>query len=220
MSESFAAPGAQKKQLLILGTVVGVVALAVALFVMMLGGGSGTPGSILAANAAAKSSATAASGPGAYVIPSEYAGNIGHDPFKPVVVEKSGGVGGSGAATHGAAPSSSATASPSPTKTPVVTLTPTPSPTVVILTVTPTATVTVTPSPTGLPTCLDQPDADAGLPWIPRRTLPTCRSWRTARRRLHTVQNGRSSAPIGPVSILTGLDDHAAGTRRRLPPVR
>jgi hypothetical protein len=151
MSESFTAPGAQKKQLLVVGTVFGVLALAAALLLMLLGGGnSSAAGSILAANAAAKSSASASpSGLGPYVIPSQYAGTIGHDPFRPVVVAKIPvASGSSGAATTSTSTSSSA----SPTKAPVVTLTPTPSPTVVIPTATPTATVTVTPSPTGLPT--------------------------------------------------------------------
>jgi hypothetical protein len=155
MSESFTAPGAQKKQLLVAGTVVGVLALAAALLVMLLGGGnSSAAGSILAANAAAKSSASASpSGLGPYVIPSQYAGNIGHDPFRPVVVAKTSAP---GAVSSGPGGTTSTSSSSSPTKTPVVTLTPTPTPTVIIPTVTPTATptatVTVTPSPTGLPT--------------------------------------------------------------------
>jgi hypothetical protein len=158
MSESFTAPGAQKKQLLVVGTVFGVLALAAALCLMLLGGGnSSAAGSILAANAAAKSSASASpSGLGAYVIPSQYAGTIGHDPFKPVVVAKTSAAGGGSSGASGSTTSTSTSSSSSPTKAPVVTLTPTPSPTVILPTVTPTATptatVTVTPSPTGLPT--------------------------------------------------------------------
>jgi cell division septation protein DedD len=153
MSESFTAPGAQKKQLLVVGTVFGVLALAAALVLMLLGGGnSSAAGSVIAANAAAKSKSASASpsGLGAYVIPSQYAGNVGHDPFKPVVVAKVPVASGS----SGGAATTSTSSSPSPTKTPVVTLTPTPTPTVIIPTptATPTATVTVTPSPTGLPT--------------------------------------------------------------------
>jgi hypothetical protein len=152
MSESFTEPGAHRGQLLTGGAVVGVVALAAALGVMFLGGGGSGAGSILAANAAAKSSALASpSGLGSYAVPSTYAGIIGHDPFKPVVVEKttvaSAGVSGSAGST--ALATGTPTRTPTPTVIVVPTLTPTAAPTV---TPTATATVTVTPSPTGLPT--------------------------------------------------------------------
>jgi hypothetical protein len=160
MSESFTAPGAQRKQLLVVGIVVAVFALAAMLCLMFLGGGKSTAGSpILGANAAAKSSAAPQNPLGVYAIPAQYAGGLGHDPFKPLVVAATGGTGGGGTSGGPGSTASPGGLSSTPPSTP--TPTPTPTPTVIVLpTLTPnptptptaTATVTVTPSPTGLPT--------------------------------------------------------------------
>jgi hypothetical protein len=152
----FGPGGVQRKQVVVAATA-GVLALGVVAFVMIfVGGANGASGSILEANAAAKSSAAASpSGLYAYSIPAAYAGTVGHDPFKPLVVAKSAPA--SGGAGGGNSTGSNTSTSPSPTKTP------TPTPTVIVPTITPTPTVTITPTPTATATVTVTP-SPTGLP--------------------------------------------------------